>query len=110
MEGPEAAEPVGIWCSAEWDAGTEGGVAGTEEKVEACWNSDSANTDGVSKYDCGTREKSVCVCVGGYGGTSIGYENMSTKLGSMAIGWKYADCFGRDSTASMLDRREVLMF
>lgn len=40
----------------------------------------------------------------------MGYENMSTKLGSMAMGWKYADCLGlAASTASILDRRVVLL-
>lgn len=34
MEGPEAAEPVGMWCSVEYEAGAEGGVAGIEGKVE----------------------------------------------------------------------------
>lgn len=54
IEGPEAAEPVGM-CSAEYDAGTDGGVVGIDGKVEAWWKSDSAKT-GASKYDCGTRE------------------------------------------------------
>lgn len=39
IEGPEAADPVGICGSFEWDADTEGGVVGKEEKWAAFWSS-----------------------------------------------------------------------
>ena len=57
MEGPDAAEPVGMCGSAAWDVVTEGGVAGMEEKLEAfCISADSAKCGWESKYDCATLE------------------------------------------------------
>ena len=51
-DGPEAAEPVEICGSVICDAEMDGGVAGMEGKLEALAISmDSANSDGVSRYD-----------------------------------------------------------
>jgi hypothetical protein len=52
IEGPDAAEPVGICGSVGCDVEPEGGVAGIEEKLEDfCISEDSANWGWASKYD-----------------------------------------------------------
>lgn len=48
IEGPEVAEPVGIWGS-EWDAETEGGVVGMEGRLEDLWICESNKVES-SKY------------------------------------------------------------
>ena len=44
IEGPEAAEPVGILGSVLWEAETEGGVVGIEAKW-AFWSSAESNRE-----------------------------------------------------------------